>query len=276
MVTIPRRTVLPWTYRAVSVSPQVRAAGRSLAEQVWPAVLRTLQIIERLIVALVQVAIRIPGEAWLFVGVPGVAIVYCAVEAVLGYVADTRTWEQIGGTLLGGLLICLVIVAVVGYVVLRARAGGHSHGHARVVRRGRRVEFHTAPTQKARPGNANLKVAANHEAAHAVVAKHCGWRVDGVQINPDGSGVTRVSTSLWSGGGKPQDIIAVALAGGKGSNWSGCSSDLDRARETYEGCDPTERDAIWNEGDRKANSGLFWRGGEKSRIATKLLKDGEA
>ena len=174
------------------------------------------------------------------------------------------------GSALVGLLV------VVGLIALVAKAGGGGHGHTTTTVkrgvRGRHITVRTAPARHVAPDR-RVKVAAEHEAGHKAVAKARGWKVRGVEVYPDGSGVTRlyVPDRKYD----PRDDIAVSLGGWKGAGTKeGCASDFGHADAAYRAMPAGERDAGWREGVRRCNSALFWRSGERRRDAAALMRDG--
>jgi hypothetical protein len=169
-------------------------------------------------------------------------------------------------------------LVVVGLLVLVAKAGGggskHAHSTTTVARgmRGRHITVRTEPSRHADPQK-RIKIAAEHEAGHKAVAKARGWKVRGVEVYPDGSGITRlyVPDRKYN----PRDDIAVSLGGWKGSGTkAGCGSDFGHANAAYGAMSPDEREAGWREGVRRCNSALFWRAGERRRDAQRLEREG--
>jgi hypothetical protein len=172
-------------------------------------------------------------------------------------------------------LVVLIGVGAIGLVSQGARSGGrNSHAHTRVVRRGRHVEVHSAPV-RASSVTRRRRIAADHEAGHAAVARARGWRVNGVEIRDDGSGVTRM-TVPWLKSYDPRDDIAVSLAGGKAARTQvGCGSDNAYAEAARNSVPEDQRDAAWREGNRRADSALFWRSGQRHRDSQALQKRGQ-
>lgn len=206
------------------------------------------------------------------------AFVVAVVLAVTHTLDDVIVWAlgdelvatlQTGLVTAGGAAALVVLVAKTGVGGGRATSGRMTsgHGHARVVRRGRRVEVHTAP-HHARSVARRRRIAADHEAGHAAAGRARGWKVEGMEVRDDGSGVTRFRTPRRY---DPRDDIAISLAGGMAARtWSGCASDLAYANAARDRLPKDKRDAGWREGERRARSALFWRAGERQRDARTL------
>ena len=181
-----------------------------------------------------------------------------------------------GGASGGGGLVLLLAVGVVAATLAAARLRAR-HGHTTTsVRRGirgRHVTVRTEPARGVAP-HRRIATAAKHEAGHKAVAQARGWRVLGVQVNPDGSGVTRmyVPDRRYD----PRDDIAVSLGGWLGSGTrDGCGSDFAHAEAARLSLPESERGAGWREGERRCRSALWWRSGQRRRDTAALIDRGQ-
>jgi hypothetical protein len=227
MVAIPltsNPTTQAWGREAAWWAQYFSAVTVRLLQVELQALIRALWlllvVLEQVFVAMAVAAVRIPAEAWLGVGAFGSAAMYCAYEAITGYLADPRTLSEVGLTVLGGLLICLVVVALVGWV----KSGGRrhaAHGHAHV--------HHFSGRDGGR------EALMRHEKAHQRVGARVGAGGSTVRIwQEEGgwSGVTHFHDQRKLAKLTPEKSIAISLAGILAAPNTTSPTDLPHAKAT--------------------------------------------